>query len=113
MDRKLILYIIAIIVILVLVFFGEQAYSGIVGKKVSGAFSGAAAYMAKGSNWVNNNVQGRGEAMKNELNQAKISTGNVLEKIGDYFSGIKNSILNKEENNCPPATTPSTQTSSN
>lgn len=118
MNKKIIFYIILIIVILVLLFLSQQAYSRWIGKTlISDVTSQAGAYLAKGSDWVMSNiypkisgeVQNRGEMMQTEINQAKQKvTEDILKKIGNYFSGIENSILHPgESNNCqvqPPQT---------
>ena len=123
MPKRLIFYIILITVILIAVFFSQQAYSRAFGKSaISAVANQAGAYVSKGSDWViskiypkiDQEVQKRGEAIQNEVNQQKEkiteNSENIITKIGNYFSGISDSILHPgENNNCPK--TPPTQTS--
>ena len=99
-------YIGALVAVLGVVFAGQQGYFDGIGKTASAAVSG---YWAKGSNWViqkayptiSNEVQSRGEGLGNEINSVKENISeNVLEKAGDYLSGIKNSIVNPGKNSC-------------
>jgi len=134
-GKSLIKYSVIIVAILLVVFLGQQAYFREMGKTLVSATAGqAAAYLAKGSNWVTSAIyqkisglpeqagqelQKRGEAIQNEVAQQveqqkeKISE-NILDKTKNYFSGISDSILHPGENNCLPAqsgATPSSQTS--
>lgn len=108
--KKFIFYTILLIIILVLLFLSQQAYSRWIGKNlVSAATSQASEYMAKGSNWITSNiypkisgaVQKRGEVIQNEINQTKQKvTEDIPKKIGNYFSGIANSIAGKSNDSC-------------
>lgn len=113
MKKKTIFYIIAIIVIFAIVFLGQQAYFQRAGANIiSDITSQSGAYLSKGSSWVTENiypkisggVQSGGELMQNKAKQIKENIlENTTEKIQNYFSGIGDSILGKENNNCLPA----------
>jgi len=102
-NKKLIFYIVLIIVILIFVFLSQQVYSRWVGKNlISGATSRASAYLAKGSDWVmsgiypkiSNQLKSGGDAIQTKANQTKQNNfSDAAKKIGNYFSGIANSIL--------------------
>ncbi len=108
-QQGFIKYIVIIAVILAVVFLGQQAYTREFGKNlISGAESQVQAYAAKGSNWVmskvyptiSGEVQKRGDVIKNEITQEKNKVSeNISTKIGNYFSGIADSILHPGENN--------------
>ncbi len=114
MNKKIIFYIVLIIVILIFVFLSQQVYSRWVGKTlISGITSRASAYLAKGANWamsdiypkVNNQLKSGGETMQNKAEQTKQNIfSDAAKNIGNYFSGIANSILH-------PGTAQSSQTS--
>ena len=103
-------YIGIIIIILTVVFLSQQGYFNDIGKNLfSNASAAISGYWAKGSNWVTDKaypqitdqVQKRGEVIKNEVNLEKENISeNVLGKVGDYFSGIKNSIINPGKTSC-------------
>jgi len=112
MDKRIILGIIAIIVVLVVAFLSQQAYlKGTGNTLISGAADQAGAYLSKGSDWVKSNVASkiggevtkRGEAIKNEINQEKQKVSeNILDKTKNYFTGITDSILHPgTPQNCP------------
>ena len=117
-QKKFIKYIIIVAIILSIVFLSQQSYSREFGKnlffKASETISG---YWTKGSNWVtddvypkvNEDVQKRGEIIKNEIDseKEKVST-NIGDKIKNYFSGIAESVIHPGNNSCE-----ATQTSSN
>ena len=103
MDKKIIISISAIVIILAIAFFSQKSYFEKSGETlISGATDQASAYLAKGSDWVMSNVfskitgevQKRGDLIQTELTKEKEKISeNVGEKIGNYFSGITNSIL--------------------
>jgi hypothetical protein len=109
-EKGYIKYLVIVSVLLGMVFLSQQLYAREFGQnllsKASAAVSG---YWAKGSNWVSDKVyskvseevQKRGEIIKEEANleKEKISE-NILEKAGDYLSGIKDSIVNPGKNSC-------------
>ena len=109
-EKGFIKYIIIIAVIIVFVFLSQQAFSrGFIKPLVSDATDQVGAYVAKGSNWVASKVypkiagevQSRGDAIKNEVNAEKEKVSeNILQKVGNYFAGVSNSILHPGENNC-------------
>lgn len=99
MEKKNIFYIVGIAAILVIVFLSQQGYLAVIGSAASGALSG---YWAKGSGWatdkvystISDEVQKRGEIIGNEINSEKEKISeNVLQKVGDYISGIADSVL--------------------
>ncbi len=96
MDKKIIFYIIAIIAVLGVVYAGQQAYFRTLGANfMSDAGDKAGAYLSKGSGWVSDWVaskMGGGELIKNKVDET--------EKIQNYFSGVGESILGKENSNC-------------
>jgi len=119
MNKFLIASVIGIITVLTVVFLSRQAYfQQIGGNVISSVADKTGAYLAKGANWVVENVyypkirvgvESGGEAIQNGINQGvqNISDAakNSVEKIGNYFSGIKNSILNPgTPQNCPAST---------
>ena len=118
MQKRLIAYIIAIIVVLVVVFLSQQAYTRGIGKTlISDATDQIKAYTAKGSNWVMSNVyskistevQKRGDVIQNEINQTKQKvTEDIPKQIENYFSGIKDAVAGKNNNSCStqPTETP-------
>jgi len=99
-------YIGAAVVVIAAVFLSQQGYFDGIGKSASAAISG---YWAKGSNWVTSQayptlseeMQKRGEVISNEIKEEKENISeNVLQKVGDYFSGIADSIVNPEKTSC-------------
>jgi hypothetical protein len=102
-------YFSIIIIILAIVFFSRQLYSEEAGRAlISAATSKAAAYIAKGSNWamssiypkISGEVQKRGDIIKTEVSKEKQKVSeDIGKKIGNYFSGVANSILHPGENN--------------
>lgn len=129
MNKMIIACIIGIVAVLAVVFLSQQSYfKGSKIPLISNAANLANEYMAKGSNWAMSNlyakvsgqVQSGGDIIQNGVDQTKEkiekisdSAKNIPEKISNYFSGIGNSILGKENNNCncqtPPAQTTSGQ----
>jgi len=113
MDKKqLIKYAIIIIIILIVLFLSQWAYSSrFIKPLISNATDQVGAYLSKGSSWVvstiypkiSGEVQKRGDIIKNEITQEKQKVSeNIGTKIENYFSGIKNSILNPgQPSNCP------------
>jgi len=103
MRKKIIIYAVAIIVILLIAFFSQQAYfRGIEKTFISDATNKASAYLAQGSNWatskiypkVSGEVQKRGDMIKTEVKQEKNKISeNIGTKIENYFSGVTNSVL--------------------
>ena len=116
-EKGFIQYIVIVAVILGAVFLSQQANIREIGKNLASKASGAVGgYWAKGSNWatnevyskVNKEVQKRGEIIKNEVSSEKEKISeNILQKAGDYFSGIADSIVHPGNNTCE-----TTQTSS-
>ncbi len=126
-------YLIIILIILTVAFLSQQAYFQARGKTIiSNAQNQAGAYLSKGYSWTANNIvpkvdglagqpqetQSGGEAVQNTINQSTQNSAqnisdeikSIPEKISDYFSGIKDSIINPgTPQNCPGQ---STQTSS-
>ena len=94
----------------------EQPFAAGNGKTlISSATNQAGAYLAKGSNWATSKiypkvggvVQSREGAIKNEVNQEKQKVSqNIVTQVGNYFSGIANSIAGKNNStSCPAPTT--------
>lgn len=125
MEKKFIISVAAIIVILTIAFLSQKAYFGAGGKNlVSDATNQAGTYLSKGSDWVmsriypkiSGEVQKRGEMIKNEVDQEKNKISESIgKKIENYFSGIAESVFHPGENignqNCPPVqSTQPTQT---
>jgi len=121
MNKKIIISIIGIIIVLVVVFLSQRAYSRGTGKTlISDATNQAKAYLAQGTNWavstiypkISGEVQKRGDMIKDEVNQEKQKvTESILEKTKNYVSGISESILHPgtpQNCNCP-AIQPSTE----
>lgn len=111
MSKKLIFYIILIIVILVALFLSQQVASGLFIKKaLSGVSDQASAYLAKGSNWITakiwpkigQDVQSGGEVIKTGVDSTKENISDSVKKVKNYISGIKDAVTGKENNNCPP-----------
>ena len=107
-TKRLIIYISIIVIILVAVFLSQQAYSREAVKPlISAAENQVQAYTTKGTNWIASKVTGevqkRGDIIKNEVNQEKQKVSeNIGTKIGNYFSGIANSIVHPgQTTNCP------------
>ena len=110
MEKRFIISIIAIVTILVVVFLSQQSYFETLGKNlISGAADRVNGYVSAGTNWISSDVypkitgevEKRGEMIQNEINQQKQDiTESVGKKIQNYFSGVANSILGKENNNC-------------
>lgn len=114
-------YIFIISVILVIVFLSQQSYSRDFGKDWAiKASESASGYWAKGASWVSGHVysrvseevQNRGEVIKEEINNEKEKVSeNISEKIKNYFSGVVDSVIhpaeknNSENKNCQPAET--------
>jgi len=107
-------YLVIVVVLLGAVFLSQQSYSREFGKDLFSKASAAVyGYWAKGANWasdavyskINKEVQNRGEIIKNEITSEKENiSNNVVKKVGDYFSGIADSVVNPGNNACP--TTP-------
>ena len=117
-NKKIIFYIILIIVVLVLVFLSQQAVSrSIGGNLISAVTNQASAFLAKGTNFsipaipnvfsnITNQVQSGGEAIQNTINQTEQKISDTQKNIENYFSGIKDAVTGKENNNCTvPAST--------
>ena len=113
-------YIVIIIVILAVVFLSQQLYFRGIGKTlISSATNQVGAYLAKGTDWamstiypkISGEVQNGGDTITTQVNQVKKLPENILTKVGNYFSGIANSVLHpgQTNNNCPaqPAQTSS------
>lgn len=114
-------YISIIIIILVVVFLSQQAFfKGTEKTFISNAGDQIKTYLSKGSDWVASNVypkisgevQKRGDAIKEEINQEKQKVSESIgEKIKNYFSGISDSVFNpgklkqNQNQNCPPVDT--------
>jgi lysozyme family protein len=107
MEKKNIFYVIGIVAVLGIVFISQQGVFNNFGQAAQAAISG---YWAKGTNWASDNAyqplsteaQKRGEIIGNEINSGKEKISeNVLQKVGDYFSGIADSIVNPGNNSCP------------
>ena len=127
MQKNIIIYIGAVIIILVVVFLSQQVYSRTFGKTlVSAATNQIGEYAAKGSNWVLSKIyptisglpaqagevmEKRGDMIKTEVNQEKEKVSeNIGTKIGNYFSGVANSVLHPTTPQaCQPAQTSSSQ----
>jgi hypothetical protein len=108
MEKKNILYIVGIVAVLGIVFVSQQGIFSDFGQAAQAAISG---YWAKGANWASDNayqplsdeVQKRGEIAGDEINSGKEKISeNVLQKVGDYFSGIADSIVHPGNNSCEP-----------
>ena len=108
MEKKNILYIVGIVAVLGIVFVSQQGIFSDFGQAAQAAISG---YWAKGANWASDNayqplsdeVQKRGEIVGDEINSGKEKISeNVLQKVGDYFSGIADSIVHPGNNSCEP-----------
>jgi len=119
MQNGLIKYIAIVVVIVVLVFLSQQAYFSQAGKDlVSKASNLANGYWTKGSDWAKNEayskiseeVQKRGEIIKNEVNSEKEKVSeNIGTKISNYISGVTNSIVHPgTSQTCPTNQTSST-----
>ena len=112
-KKRLIIYTIAIITVSALVFMSQQTYFNNTADKNLFSNISASVYdrFAEGVNWVTDKAyptlveesQRRGEMAKNAIDEQKEKISeNVLEKVGNYFSGIKNSIINPgSPQNCP------------
>jgi len=108
-EKGFIKYIVIIGVIVAAVILSQQVYFGKIGKDLySKASEAVLGYWAKGANWatdaaytkVGEEVQKRGEIIKNEINSEKQKISeSVVQKVGDYFSGIANSIVRPGNNN--------------
>ncbi len=110
MERKNIFYIVGIVAVLGIVFISQQGILSDVGQATQAAVSG---YWAKGAGWATDNayqplsdeVQKRGEIIGDEINSGKEKISeNILQKVGDYFSGIADSIVHPGNNSCPAPT---------
>jgi len=122
-EKGFIKYIVIIAVILIVVFFSQQAYFKGIGKNASSKGSGVVQdYLTKGSNWVKDSVypkisgevQKRGDIIKNEIQIEKQKVSESIgEKLKNYFSGVADSILHpgQNNNNCEtqPSQTPPSQ----
>lgn len=115
MEKKIIFSVIVVVIILVGVFFSQQAYSRGVGKNlISDATSQAKTVLAQGTNWAMSNiypkitgeVKARGDIIKKEVGQEqKKVSENIGQKISDYFSGVANAIVHPgNPQNCPAPT---------
>lgn len=122
MEKKIISYILIIAVILIIVVLSQMPFFGQWGKRATSKITEPVQnYLTKGSSWVSGSivptisgeVQKRGEMIKNEVNQEKQKVSeNILQKVGNYFSGITNSIVHPgSPQNCQPTTSTKTQTS--
>ena len=119
MKKGLIFSLCAIIIILGIVFFSQQPNFKEAGKPlISATTDKAQAYLALGSNWVNNSIiskftgvaQKRGDAIKTQVSQQEniVSPKNISQKVESYFSGIANSIAKPgTPQNCTAVATPS------
>jgi|SRR3989344_322155 len=99
-------YILIIVAILAAVFLGQQALIRGIGKNViSGASDQVKIYMAKGSDWATSAIispisggvgQGK-EALADGISQEKEKISeNILKKVENYFSGIADSVMGKD-----------------
>ncbi|MCX6724016.1 MAG: hypothetical protein NT155_02445 [Candidatus Staskawiczbacteria bacterium] len=112
MQKKFIIYIVAIIILLGVVFLSQQAYSQATGKTIiSAAANQVGSYLAKGSNWVmsgiypkiDEQVKSGGETITNAVNQEKQKVSeDIGKKIENYFSGIANAVAGKNNTTCQP-----------
>ncbi len=131
MEKRTIFYIVAIIIVLIILFLSQQAFSrnalsgffspqkDIVNGVISQTADRAAAYLSKGSEWVASSVfeklggevAERGEAIKNGIEEQKNNISeNILDKTKNYFSGIANSIVNPgASNSCSTSQTSASQ----
>ena len=118
MEKGYIKYIVIIVIILIVVFLSQQTYFREMGKNLaSKASAPIQAYLAKGSTVVkdgvlskiNGEVANGGALIQNQINQEKQKVSDsIATKIGNYFSGIENSVVHPgTPQNCQP-----TQTSS-
>ena len=120
MEKKIIISIVAIIVILAAVFLSQQAFFKNWGKGVSTkAADSTNSYLTKASNLVSSKVlptisgevQKRGDIIKNEVSQEKQKISeNIGTKIKNYFSGVVDNIFHPAQNksctqNCQPSQT--------
>jgi predicted PurR-regulated permease PerM len=106
MNKKIIFFITLIFIIIIFLFLSQKAISNKLTKNIiSDVNSYAGAYLSKGSEWVTKNIytkiQDGGEAITNSFEQAKENiTQEIPKKVEKYFSGIKDAIAGKENNNC-------------
>jgi len=125
-GKGIIKYIVIIIVILAIVFLSQQPSLKEFGKNLfslSQGYNKAGEYVAKGSDWVKDNVlskiggevQKRGDMAKEGITEQKEKISeSVGEKIKNYFSGVVDSVFHPGKNaspedsaaesskNCPP-----------
>ena len=109
-EKGFIKYIVIIGVIITIVFLSQLPYFREVGKNLTAKASDAVyGYWAKGADWatsviypkVSEEVKNRGEMIKNEITSEKDKISeNVLQKVGDYFSGIADSVVHPGNNSC-------------
>ncbi len=100
-----------IILILTATFLSQQVYFSKVGDNiVSGAVNNVTAQVSKGFESITSrffpNLAGeaekRGEIIQDTVVEQKNNLENSLEETKNYFSGIKNSIVNPDvPQNCP------------
>jgi len=114
MDKKIFIYIAVIVVILCAIYFGQQTFLNKTGKNlISGVQDKMGAVISNGANSAISNItpqiQNGGEAVKKQFEQTKKNISeNILEKTKNYFSGITDAIMGKENANncaCPPTET--------
>jgi len=107
MEKTNIFYIVGIVAVLGIVFMSQQGFFNDFGQVTQAALYG---YWAKGTDWASDNAyqplsaeaQKRGEIIEGEINSGKEKISeNVLQKVGDYFSGIADSIVHPGNNSCP------------
>ena len=115
MEKKVLISLVVVIIILVGVFMSQQAYSRGVGKTlISDATSQAKTVLSQGTNWamaniypkITGEVQARGDIIKKEVGseQKKVSE-TIGQKISNYFSGVANAITHPgNPQNCPTPT---------
>jgi predicted PurR-regulated permease PerM len=123
MKKKIILSISAIIIVLGIVFLSQQANLGGVGKDlISSVTNQAKAYASDGFDsalskiypTISEEVQKRGDIIKNEVAQEKQKISeNIGQKISNYFSGVTDSILHPGTSQNCPAVPPDSATPAN
>lgn len=120
-DKKIIIYIVVIIVVLIGVFLSQQAISREIGKNlVSGATAQASNFLAKGTSLAMPNIdsevskiseqlQNGGGVIQNTVEQTKEKISDAGKNIENYFTGIRDAVAGKNTNTCT-ATAPTTPT---